>query len=165
MSNPYYDKGSEVLKNKLNITNAGELKEAEDAITTFRLAELQAKPIDGDLDYRHLKDIHRHIFQDIYEWAGKERTIQTEKNGFRFEWPSKIEVAANNLFTELKGENHLANLSRSAFLERAAHYFGELNVVHPFPEETVGRNVSYLTILEENLGIDLPGAKLVMRKF
>lgn len=57
---------SETLKNKLNITNSKELFEAEKKITFIRLMQLQNKPIEGKFYFTHLKEIHRHIFQDTY---------------------------------------------------------------------------------------------------
>lgn len=70
---------SNVLKNKLNITDDKVLFEAEKELTTIRLKELQSNPIRGKYDFSHLKAIHKYIFQDIYTWAGKERTVEIGK--------------------------------------------------------------------------------------
>ena len=61
---------SDVLKNKLNITDSNELFEAEKELTAIRLRELQGNPIKGNFDFNHLKAIHKYIFQDVYDWAG-----------------------------------------------------------------------------------------------
>ena len=45
----------------------------------MRLRELIEIPLNGDYDSAHLKKMHKYIFQDIYEWAGKYRTINIEK--------------------------------------------------------------------------------------
>lgn len=82
--NIYCYPDSEVLKNKLNITDKNELFEAEKELTAIRLKELQDKPIKGKFDFKHLKAIHGFIFQDVYDWAGKERTVEIGKiNMFR----------------------------------------------------------------------------------
>lgn len=70
---------SEVLKNKLNITDKDDLFEAEKELTAIRLRELQENPVKGKYDFEHLKNIHKYIFQDVYEWAGKERTVEIGK--------------------------------------------------------------------------------------
>ena len=70
---------SNVLKNKLNIKDEQELFEAEKKLTLIRLQELQKKPVNGNFDYKHLKAIHRYIFQDVYNWAGKLRTVEIGK--------------------------------------------------------------------------------------
>ena len=70
---------SDVLRNKLNITDPKELFEAEVELTSIRLRELQQNPLEGDYDFTHLKAIHRYIFQDLYSWAGKERMVDIGK--------------------------------------------------------------------------------------
>ena len=52
---------SEVLINKLNITDRDELFEVEKQLTFVRLQELQQNPIEGEFDFEHLKSIHRYI--------------------------------------------------------------------------------------------------------
>ena len=71
--------GTEVLINKLNIREASDLFQAEKELTYIRLQELQENPITGEFDFSHLKAIHRYIFQDIYEWAGRPRTVEIGK--------------------------------------------------------------------------------------
>ena len=71
--------GTYVLKNKLNITDADELKSAEREITSLRTAQLMIEPMDGTLDFGYLKQIHKFLFGDIYEWAGKVRTVNISK--------------------------------------------------------------------------------------
>lgn len=91
-----------------------------------------------------MKDIHKNFFQDIYDWAGQERTYQTQRGGHRFEWPEKIEKEANRLLSDLKDEDHLKDLDRANFIKRAALYFGELNVIIRFQMETAERKEHFL---------------------
>lgn len=58
---------SNVLKNKLGITEAEQLRTAEREITSLRLSSAKLRPIDGAFDLRHLMAIHRYVFGDIYE--------------------------------------------------------------------------------------------------
>lgn len=80
MNDPYLYKGIEVLINKLNIKDGQELSIAENELTLARMKLLKEKPIEGNFDYEHLKAYHRYIFQDIYEWAGEQRSINIEKS-------------------------------------------------------------------------------------
>ena len=75
----YCYRGTNVLKNKLGLRNPKDLLRAEVKLTSIRLEELKVAPIKGFFDYKHLKEIHRYIFQDIYEWAGQERTVEIGK--------------------------------------------------------------------------------------
>ena len=77
--NQYCYPGSIVLKNKLNITDVRELSGAEKELTAIRLYELQENPIKGKFDFAHLRAIHKYIFQDLYQWAGKIRTVEIGK--------------------------------------------------------------------------------------
>jgi len=132
--NPYLIPGTDCLQNELGITDKAVLAKVEADVTSARLAMLRSKPLPGKLDYHYLKTVHRTLFEGLYDWAGQERTIQTIKGISRFEWPENIETSANKLFAELGHENHLQQLIRPEFIERAAYYFSELNVIHPFPE-------------------------------
>lgn len=123
-----------VLKNKLNIISAEELELAERRITSLRLAEVYINPIKGDFDLQHLKNIHKHIFQDIYSWAGEIRTVNISKNSDMFYNHMYIADGANELFSKLKKENYLIGASHESICEKLAYYLGEINAMHPFRE-------------------------------
>ena len=53
---------SDVLINKLNLTDKDELFKAEMRFTSARVQQLELKPLKGDFDFEHLKTIHRYIF-------------------------------------------------------------------------------------------------------
>jgi cell filamentation protein len=128
-----YD-GTDVLKNKFGIKDQAELEELEKLITTAKIAELEIKPIPGNFDFDHLKKIHKHIFEDIYEFAGQIRQENIAKDFFSFGDARFIESGAKELFGQLKQENYLKVMSPEKFSERAAHYLAEINVLHPFRE-------------------------------
>ena len=62
-----------VLRNRLDIRDTRTLDAAERQLVAQRL--LESVP-SGDFDLAHLKAIHRHLFQDIYAWAGELRTVE-----------------------------------------------------------------------------------------
>ena len=62
-----------VLRNRLDIRDAAALEAAERELVAFRLLEPMPP---GDFDFDHLKAIHRHLFQDVYEWADEVRTVE-----------------------------------------------------------------------------------------
>jgi len=70
---------SDILKNKYEIHDKAELLKAETTMTSARLLELQKQPVKGKFDFKHLQKIHKYIFQDIYDWAGKTRTVNIGK--------------------------------------------------------------------------------------
>ena len=99
-----------------------------------RSYELSQTPLKGRFDLAHLQAIHKHLFVDLYEWAGRLRTIDISKGGNRFANHMQIESAAAPILQQLAKENHLAGLGAEAFSDRAAYYLGELNALHPFRE-------------------------------
>lgn len=84
---PYCYPGTRVLKNLANLTRAADLKRFELALTTQRFAE--GLP-GGLLSVRHYYAVHRHIFQDVYAWAGKPRTVRINKGSSTFCYPEHI---------------------------------------------------------------------------
>lgn len=124
---------SSVLRNKLNIKDEAELNAAEREITALRAAHLIENPLKGDLDFEYVKRLHRHLFADIYEWAGEIRSVDISK-GIIFCQHELIEVNANFLLEELRNENYLRGYEGPKLIERLAYYMGDLNSIHPFRE-------------------------------
>ena len=71
--NPYTDLRTGTYYNKVGARSAEELKEREQQYVSFRLTELKENPVQGRFDFAHLKETHRRLFQDVYDWAGKPR--------------------------------------------------------------------------------------------
>ena len=77
--NPYVDPNTRVNFNRLGITDSRVLQVAEYQATAIRIQELDLAPIAGDFGLEHWRAVHKHIFQDVYDWAGKERTLNLSK--------------------------------------------------------------------------------------
>lgn len=124
---------SEVLINKLNIKYEKDLFNAEKELTAIRLRELQEKPIKGKYDFAHLKAIHKYIFQDIYSWAGKVRTVEIGK-GNLFCTTTCINDYAQSVFNKYFPQCFEARESFDDFVKVFADNYGDLNALHPFRE-------------------------------
>ncbi len=130
---PYSDPATGVLYNKLGLVTAADLEAAEREITHAALILLDESPVSPSYDLPHLREIHKRIFGDIYEWAGQIRTVAIAK-GAVFCLPHYIDSSAAIIFRELHDEDCLRGLRRDAFVGRLAHYLGEVNALHPFRE-------------------------------
>lgn len=119
--------GTNTLKNKLGITSSDALSAAVSQFTERRLAELQASPIRGGFDSSHLQEIHRYLYQDVFDWAGELRRI--EKGGAP---PSDLEDTLNRVFDRLSRENLLKGLDKDTWMRRATGHIEELRSLHPF---------------------------------
>lgn len=124
---------SNVLRNKLDIREQGKLSKFERKLTMLRLTELIERPIEGAFDLKHLEAIHAYIFQDIYEWAGKLRTVDIAK-GNMFCNVKFISSQADEIFGKLRNDRYLEGLSKDVFVKKLAFYFSEINALHPFRE-------------------------------
>jgi cell filamentation protein len=137
------------LKNKFGLGTHEALEIAETRCVTYRLLEIPAgEGPAGKFDAEHLKAIHRHLFQDVYEWAVHTRdecvalsdgTIATEPvlrkiDGEPFMEGPHIAEALDRISRRLSDENYLRDLTREQFASRAADAMVELNAVHPFRE-------------------------------
>ncbi|MFP7696433.1 Fic/DOC family protein [Trueperella sp. LYQ143] len=118
-----------------NIRDGEVLQNVETSFTMVRAIEWLDKPLVEDFSYEHFKAIHRHIFQDVYPWAGQERHVGTIKGGHRYYPPGPgLTREAERLFDSLGTDNCLRGLDRQDFVKALAEYWGEINVVHSFRE-------------------------------
>ena len=130
----YCYKDSNVLRNKLNITNNCLLEEAERKIVLAKLYDLRQNKKIGNFDTEHFIGIHRYLFEDIYLFAGLFRTENIAKGNFSFaEW-KYIEDELKLLLEKLKKQEYLKKFDKKEISKWLAYYMAELNVLHPFRE-------------------------------
>ena len=120
-SDPYTYPGTDVLRNVLDIRDPGQLAAFEANATAARLIELDERPLVGQFDVTHLKSIHRHIFQDVYQWAGELRTVNISKGGHLFGVAAFIGPALQEVLRKLSEEHHLRALDALRFATRAGY--------------------------------------------
>ncbi len=114
------------LENKLGITEAAELARKEEKISKAKALELFET---GRLDtfeagsFEGLAKIHQYLFEDIYDFAGKIRTVNIAKGSFRFAPVMYLEAALANI----------EKMPQSGFDEIVEKYV-EMNIAHPFRE-------------------------------
>jgi cell filamentation protein len=82
----------------------------------------------------HYKNIHRFIFEDLYDWAGQFRTINIAKKSTRFSDVSEIKDLCDNCFLRLKSLNYFQNMEFDIFVENIVDLYCTLNMIHPFRE-------------------------------
>jgi cell filamentation protein len=141
--------GTDTLKNKLGAATHDELEEREADFVFSRNTEIQlGQGPRGAFDADHLRAIHRHLFQDVYEWAGRTRdeevrlsdgTIASEPvmrkaDGSSFMLGPLIPAALDDIANRLRAAGDLRGLSREEFATQAADIMADLNAIHPFRE-------------------------------
>ncbi|SER60325.1 cell filamentation protein [Propionibacterium cyclohexanicum] len=134
---PYLDPETGLLRNKVGARTKAALDEAEGDLSFARSVQLMDRPVKPTSDLAELRAIHRHLFQDVYDWAGELRTVDIRKNveGAQFFLPvSMIGRAAGYAEGELRADHELRQMSREQFIDRLAYHYDQFNYVHPFRE-------------------------------
>ena len=119
--------GATTLKNKLGINDPQQLARAEADFTAFRLAELRIAPIPGGFDSVHLQEIHHHVYQDLYDWAGELRRVDAVNRP-----ASEVATSLDAVFDRLARENHLKGGTPEEWSHSASAYIYELGTIRPF---------------------------------
>jgi cell filamentation protein len=146
---PYCYPGTVVLKNRLNLRKQADLEAFEAEITAQRAAE----PLpSGNLGYAHYRAIHRHLFQDVYAWAGTIRTVRISKGGNAFCYPEHIDREMRRLFAAVAERKYFRGLGADDFAAEATHFLTELNAIHPFREGNGRTQLCFLTLLADQAG-------------
>ncbi len=115
-----------MLENKIGLTSSADLAREEERISKKKAVELFEKGILDDLPagvFSTLQVIHRYLFEDIYPFAGKIRTVNVAKGNFRFAPLMYLQAALDNI----------DKMPQSNFDEIVEKYV-EMNIAHPFRE-------------------------------
>jgi cell filamentation protein len=151
----YFTGCDDVLKNRLGISEPGEMKRLEEENVPLLMTALLSKPPKSKMDFSYLKRIHRKLFGDLYIMAGKVRTVDLRKGNSVFcHWPL-IDSAQEPIFTEATSLAASQGVSRDELARKLAWISSELNALHPFRDGN-GRAIrTYLIILAMRCGYHL----------
>lgn len=127
---PYLYPTLDVLRNRLGIRQAQRLEQTAWEFTSLRAATIPLGPRGRGLP--HLCAIHRQLYQDLFDWAGKLREIDIYQGDTPFCHFACIEKEGNALMRKLEEEDYLREFPWETFVERLSWYYGEINVLHPF---------------------------------
>ena len=141
---PYLYPGLNVMSNRLGIRQAERLAQAAYELTALRAATLPLGPSARGLP--HLCAIHRHLYQDVFDWAGEIREIDIYQGDTRFCHFAYIEKEGNALMQDLEDEAYLVGLNPEEFVARLSHYYCEINVLHPF---RIGNGIAQRIFFEQ----------------
>lgn len=158
VDDPYVYPGTHTLKNKLGLTDPTLLRLAEYATTRQRTLDAPQFPLTPD----GFKATHKHLFGDVFPWAGQVRTVGLTHSRHQdpFAFPHLIEGSLAKQFRELSASGYLAGLDAGTFAEKAAHHIGELNAIHSFREGN-GRTMRlHLKQLADSAGHELDLSRL-----
>lgn len=166
----YTNDRNSAVKNKLGAKTYDELEQLEAEKVAARAVEIElGYGPSGSFDASHLKALHRHLFQDIYEWAGHTRderfalsdgTVATEPflqkmDGSAFMPGPVIPKALDRIAATVREANYLRDLPREEFATRAADIMLEINGIHAFREGNGRTQRTFMQELAKQAGHDL----------
>ena len=146
-----------VLKNKLGIRDVTQLDETERGLVQSRI--LEGSPA-GQFDAAHVKAIHKHLFKDLYEWAGDYRTVEIGKGGRWFHNHQFIEQGMAEVERIIQGGKLGQGMNADQFGDYASEVIANLNYVHPFREGNGRTQMEFLGQLSERAGHELNTEKI-----
>lgn len=130
-------------RNRLGIADPGKLRELEAEVVAIRMAELLSSPPKGTMDFAYLKRIHRKLFSDLYQMAGRIRTVDMAKGGSAFCYVQFIEPEQQRIFHEMRVAFTGRRLEKQSFVQAMAKLSADLNALHPFREGNAARSVAF----------------------
>jgi cell filamentation protein len=107
------------IHNRLEVSAQGAPDRVTAETIAARLTELRSRPVPGAYDAIHLQQIHAHIFQTLFPWAGQLRTPESSSS-------------LDTLFDRLARENRLRGLDPDTWSKRSTEYFVEIAAIEPF---------------------------------
>jgi cell filamentation protein len=140
----------------------------ESGAVTKRLQELYNNPIKIK-GIENLFDIHKHLFQDIYIWAGKKRVVEISKDGKQFFPTTHFDNASSYINSLIADYKKIRKNRRKELAEKLAEILDNVNYFHPFREGNgrAQREFLRLLALEKGLILNLnpPDNKSVFERY
>jgi cell filamentation protein len=160
-NDPYLIPGTNVLKNKLGLTDKTQLAIAENKYTGIAWYLATLSPVQGNFDYDHYMKVHEFIFRDLYDWAGEPRKIDIEKPEVMLKGLSIIYTDHGNIKEEvsavLNEKNSLdwPKLSEEEQSMELADMMARLWKVHAFREGNTRTTATFCIQFAESKGMKI----------
>lgn len=150
----YSDSTTGLLRNLQDITDPDVLLFVESGAVIKRLQELYENPIKiKGID--SLFEIHRHLFQDIYGWAGKKRIVEISKDGKQFFPTIHFDNAFRYIEQLIIEFKKIPKSNKKNLAEKLAEILDNVNYLHPFREGNGRTQREFLRLLSLEKGLNL----------
>lgn len=150
-----YYPGTTVLVNRFGIRDENALNQVEAVLVTARNTEWLASPKQNTFDFSHYCAIHQYLFSDLYDWAGKIRTVDIGKKGTAFCPVAEIPTRAFYIFQRLAKLRASQPLDQDSLCFELADLYDSINLLHPFREGNGRTQRAFFTQLAQSLGYHL----------
>ena len=150
----YTDPKTGILRNLADITDPDVLLFFESGAVAKRIQELYEKPIKIK-GADSLLSIHRHLFQDVYSWAGEKRKVEISKAGKQFFPTTHFDNAFRFIDTLISDYKNISKEDKLQIAEKLAEILDNVNYLHPFREGNGRTQREFLRLLVTEKGLTL----------
>lgn len=150
----YTDPKTGILRNIADITDPDDLLFFESVAVAKRIQELYEKPIKIQ-GTDSLLSIHKHLFQDVYSWAGKKRKVEISKAGKQFFPTTHFDNAFRFIDTLISDYKRISKGDKIQIAEKLAEILDNVNYLHPFREGNGRAQREFLRLLALEKGLIL----------
>lgn len=166
--NDYFIPRTNTMRNLLGdppghygISDPRKLRDYEEKLSMIRSLEMKLHPLPGAFDYQHMKDVHHHLFQDVYPWAGQQRTVTMNKGRHEYAPVGKIEAIWEKQGKLLEDKDHLKGIAdHGEFVDQLAQHWGMINYAHAFREGNTRSQTAFFSQLSTEAGWSLDASLL-----
>ncbi len=150
----YTDPKTGILKNLADITDPDVLLFFESGAVAKRIQELYEKPIKIK-GSDSLLSIHKHLFQDVYSWAGERRRVEISKGGKQFFPTTHFDNAFRFIDTLVSDYKNITKIDKLQIAKKLAEILDNVNYLHPFREGNGRTQREFLRLLALEKGLTL----------
>lgn len=150
----YIDPNTGLLRNKANISDKATLLFVESGAVAKRIQELNKNPIKIE-GIESLFKIHEQLFQDIYSWAGKKRTVEISKEGKQFFPTTHLDNALSYIDNLILEFRNISKDNKKQLAKQLAEILDNVNYLHPFREGNGRAQREFLRLLALEKGLVL----------
>jgi cell filamentation protein len=150
----YTDPKTGILRNLADITEPDVLLFFESGAVAKRIQELYEKPIKIK-GADSILSIHRHLFQDVYSWAGEKRKVEISKAGKQFFPTTHFDNAFRFIDTLISYYKKISKEDKLQIAEKLAEILDNVNYLHPFREGNGRTQREFLRLLASEKGLTL----------
>jgi len=150
----YTDSKTGVLRNLADLTDKDILLFVESGAVTKRIQELYINPIKIK-GIESLFEIHKHLFQDIYAWAGQKRIVEISKDGKQFFPISHFQHAYRYISTLILEYKKIRKNDKKELAQKLAEILDNVNYLHPFREGNGRAQREFMRLLALDKGLIL----------
>lgn len=164
-----YIPGTQVIRNLIDrdekhpygTTNQRYLDSAETMFVSDRIDQLRTGSTSGPFTFARMREIHRHLFQDVYAWAGEPRRATMSKLGTHYAEPAEMNALLRDQYTALAEQHYLQGIpDQHEFAVRLAGFWAEINHGHAFREGNTRSQTVFFEQLAHEAGWKLDVARL-----